>query len=245
MRHLVGLSLVALLAAAGAANAGLPCLGCQTDCRPIPCQDCPDCNSCPCDHRLPVTLFGPCHAQKFIEELGTGDCCERIKAVKKLGCRLHADFCSDPCVLTALLNALHCDPCYEVREAAAWSLVGQNARVEQAILSLYIQSKIDPHYLVRTKSAEALDILTLCHRPCYKGLYEQGDAIVKALKAAKYKPGQPGCQAILAGVCGGCGAPVAAPPMGEPVKPPMTPPKTEAEAGPQRLPPALGQPSLR
>jgi len=218
MQRLIGLSLLTLLALGGAARAGLPCLGCANPCRPIPCEDCPDCNVCPCDHRLHLTLFGG-HAEKYVEMLTSCDCCERIKAVEKLGCRLPADFCCEPCVLTALLNALHCDPCWEVRRAAAWALMRQNAKTEAAILSLYIQSKIDPHYLVRTRSAEALDILTLCRAKCYKALYEQGDAIIKELKAKKYKPGDPGCQALLAGVCGGCAAGMPPPAMVPPGAP--------------------------
>jgi hypothetical protein len=216
MRRFIGLSLLALLAAAGAARAGLlPCCG-GCPCKPIPCDDCPDCNPCPCEHRLHLTLHGSCHAEKFVEMLGSGDCCERIKAVEKLGCRLHADFCTEPFVLPALLNALHCDPCWEVRRGAAWALAGQNAQTEAVILSLYVQSKIDPHYLVRTRAAEALDILTVCRAKCYKGLYEQGDAMVKVLRANKYKPGTPGCQALLAGVCGAAPLPPVAVPPGPP-----------------------------
>src|SRR5437588_400219 len=84
--------------------------------------------------------------------------CERIKAVKKLGHRLHADFCCDPAVLETLIAALQCDKCWEVRRAAAWAIQSQNARTEEGVLALYIASKLDPHYLVRVAAAEALDI---------------------------------------------------------------------------------------
>jgi hypothetical protein len=210
MQRICLLSLSALLALAAPGWAGLPCLGCPgPNCLPIPCPTCPDC-SCPCDHRLHLTPFGSRHAQGFIEHLGCGDCCERIKAAQKLGSRLHADFCDDPAVLGALIAALHCDPCWEVRRAAAWSIAMQGARTHDGVLALYVQSKIDPHYLVRTRAAEALDILTVCRAECFTDVYTEGDSLVKALKAAKYAPG-PDCPALF----GGCAAPIpVAPPPG-------------------------------
>ncbi len=81
-------------------------LGCPGgDCKPVPCSTCPDC-SCPCERRLPLNLFGDCHVEALIEKLHTGDCCERIEAARKLGNRFHADFCSQPCVLSGSGAAL-------------------------------------------------------------------------------------------------------------------------------------------
>src|SRR5205823_14935245 len=111
-----------------------------------------DC-TCPCGKRLPLTLCGPEHAQKYIDSLSDcgSDCCVRIKAVKKLGSRLHADFCCNPAVLVALTDALLFDRCWEVRYAAAWALFKQDARTNDAVLALYVSSRIDPHYMVRTR----------------------------------------------------------------------------------------------
>jgi hypothetical protein len=142
------------------------------------------------------------HAHKLIDLLCHGDCCDRIKAADKLGCKLHADWCCDGEVLTALVGALACDPCWRVRRAAAWSLMLQTARTEQAVLALHLASKLDPHYLVRARAAEALDVLLLCRRECFKELLAQGDELVKQLRG-KYKPGSPECAAVLAQCCEG------------------------------------------
>src|SRR5439155_22352945 len=93
MRRIFTISALAVLALAGTSRAGGLCLGCKTHCTVPPC-DCPDC-SCPCDHRMNLAPLGG-KADKYIEELCSDCCCTRIKAVKKLGCRLHADFCCDP-----------------------------------------------------------------------------------------------------------------------------------------------------
>jgi hypothetical protein len=110
MPLLFTLSTLAVLALAAPGLAGGLCLHCQTHCTEPPC-DCPDCTSCPCDHRHCLTLFGEAHAFRYLEGLCAEDCCTRIKAVSKLGCRLHADFCTNPAVLDALVGALLCDPC--------------------------------------------------------------------------------------------------------------------------------------
>jgi hypothetical protein len=135
----------------------------------------------------------------LIEELHGDTCCDRISAARKLGHRLHADFCANPEVLSALINALQCDPCFEVREAAAWSIMKQNARTEQGVLALYISSKLDPHNLVRARAAEALDILLVGgKKACFKGVFESGDELIKSLKKSGYKPGTENCQIIFA-----------------------------------------------
>ncbi len=119
----------------------------------------------------------------------------RKKAADKLGCRLCADFCQNPGVLTALIAALHCDPCWEVRRAAATSIRSQNARTPQAILALYLASRLDPHYLVRERANESMDILLVLQRPCYKQLFKDADELVKQLRG-KYKPGSHDCQKL-------------------------------------------------
>lgn len=205
------LAILLLILSASARAGEKECLFCDHKCRPIPPAPCPDCHG-PCEHRLCLTPFKPCHAHQYIETLCSGDCCGRIKAAKKLGWRLHADVCADPAVLDALLGALLCDTCWEVRRAAATSLYLQDARFENALLALYISSKLDPHYMVRTKATEALDILTVCRKPCYKELFEFGDKLIKELRSKKYLPGSEHCKEILASVCATCGMTLASVP---------------------------------
>jgi hypothetical protein len=133
-----------------------------------------------------------------------GDCCDRIKAAEKLGNRFHADYCCNPDVLTALIGALQCDKCWEVRRAAAWSILLQDARTEEGVMALYISSKTDPHYLVRAKAAEALDILTVCRDACFADLYKRADDLIKQLKAKGYKPGSDNCRVIFGEACAAC-----------------------------------------
>jgi hypothetical protein len=201
MRRIICFALLSLLALTGSTRAGGLIFGCKPQCTPIPPPPCCDCGD-PCEHRLHLTPFGPEHAQKLICSLQSGTCCERIAAVRKLGNRMHADFCCDPCVLDALLRALLVDSCWEVRKAAAWSLFGQGARVEQALLALYISSKLDPHYVVRDRAAEALDLLTLCRKECYKPLYTSADRLIAELKKVGYKPGHDDCQILFNQACG-------------------------------------------
>jgi hypothetical protein len=210
MKRLFALSAVTLLGLATSGWAGGLCnLG--VHCTEPPEPDCPDC-SCPCGHRLSLCTKAKCaKSQKLIETLCSGECCcERIKAAKKLGCRLHADFCADPEVLTALAQALLGDPCWEVRREAAWSIAMQGARTEYGVLALYLAVKLDHHYLVRDRAAEALDILTLCRRDCYKELYKQADVLVSQIrKSGLYKPG---CTTInLQELCECCGIPTGGP----------------------------------
>jgi hypothetical protein len=133
----------------------------------------------------------------MIENTHAGTCCDRIHAVKRLGHRCIADFCNNPEVLSTLIDALQCDPCWEVRAAAARAMLWQNARTEQGVLALYIASRLDPHYLVRDKAAEALDIITLGRKDCFKGVFENGDRLIADLKKAGYKPGSENCSVIL------------------------------------------------
>jgi hypothetical protein len=135
-------------------------------------------------------------AHRLIDQLAHGACCARIKAAKKLGCRLHADFCCAPEVLAALARALQCDSCWEVRRAAAWSIAMQDARVPVGVLALYVASKLDPHYLVRDKATEALGILLLCRESCFKTLLANADELVKRLRG-KYRPGVSSCVLLI------------------------------------------------
>lgn len=189
MRRLVTLALLALPGLAVSARAG-ECLGCKTRCRDLPESECRE-RGCPCDKRLNMALFDK--ADKYIEVLEDCEaaCCARIKAARKLGNRLKADICADKGVLDALLNALFYDSCWRVRDAAAWSLFGQRAYQDDVILALYISARLDPHALVRARAAEALDLLTLCHRCCYKELYATADEIIKDMRKQKFVPGRP------------------------------------------------------
>ncbi|MBY0522837.1 MAG: HEAT repeat domain-containing protein [Gemmataceae bacterium] len=166
MKRLLWLS-AALLALFAAQDAGAA--GCCTDkchCTTPPPADCPDCSEA-CDKCRIGSPFGAEHARKLTDQLCDGNCCERVKAVKKLGCRLHADICKCPDVLHAIIHALQCDTCWEVRREAALALMHQNARVPQAVVALYIASKIDRHYMVRDGALMALDVLLVCRRDCY------------------------------------------------------------------------------
>jgi hypothetical protein len=199
MRRIVTCAVLAVLGLVSAGRGGEPCdgcKGCKDYCKPIPVLPCPDCCP-PCEHRLCLCVCGPGHAEKLIDGLCAECCCERIKAAKKLGCRLHADFCECPDVLTALVTALLTDPCWEVRRAAAWSLAGQGARTEEGLLALYISSKMDPHYMVRARATEALDILTLCRLACYKSLFRYADGLITGLRKAKFKPGADKCRIVF------------------------------------------------
>lgn len=121
-------------------------------------------------------------------------------AAEKLGCRWEADFCRTPEILTALIAALHCDACWEVRRAAATSIRQQNARTPLAILALYIASTLDPHYLVRERASESISILLVLQRPCYKQLFKDADKLIEKVRG-KYKPGSHDCQALYS-LCG-------------------------------------------
>ncbi|HEY7310784.1 MAG TPA: HEAT repeat domain-containing protein [Gemmataceae bacterium] len=198
---------IVLTLAIGCALASGAWAGDHDKCCGPPCGHCivppppfhPKC-TCPCDE-CRLRLCSAKEAPIWIEQLLTCSNFEgRKKAAAKLGCRWHADFCQTPEVLTALIAALHCDVCWEVRRAAATSLREQNARTPQAILSLYIASKLDPHYLVRERANESLDILLILQRPCYKQLLKDADELIKKLRG-KYKPGTHDCQTIYS-LCG-------------------------------------------
>jgi hypothetical protein len=191
MKRIVCLSAISLLGLASYASAwggGFACINGGIHCIQPPCPPCPDC-SCPCDRGLHVTLLGAEHAHKLIDKLNSVCCCDRIRAAENLGSRIHADFCCVPEVLSALTHALANDPCWEVRKAAAWSIARQKARTEEGVMALYLASKLDPHYLVRDAATDALSVLLVCRRECFKDLFARGDELVKVLRG-KYRPGQ-------------------------------------------------------
>lgn len=163
---------------------------CKPHCTVPPPPRQPNCASCPCDHRLSCTLYPPEHARELIASLASPDFCKRRAAVEQLGNRLHADACRDPAVAEALVRALHCDTCWEVRRAAAWALFHQGARGEEVVLALYLSSRLDPHYMVRIRAAEAMDLLTLGRRECYEELYKAADRLVGVLQEKGYQPGR-------------------------------------------------------
>ncbi|HVS36564.1 MAG TPA: HEAT repeat domain-containing protein [Gemmataceae bacterium] len=246
MRRIVPLTLLGLLALAASSRAGCPLPGCCPACKPIPCPECPDC-SCPCERRPNLLLFD--RSEELIAELQScggggggggggcgcgecGNCCDRIKAAEGLGNRFKADFCCNPNVLAALIGALQCDKCWEVRKAAAWSIMLQGARTEEAVLALYVSSKTDPHYMVRAEAAQALDILTVCRGACFKELYARADDLIKQLKAKGYKPGTDNCRVVFAEACASCGVLV-----GAGVEQPVPAPTAPAGPTAQPLPP--------
>jgi hypothetical protein len=126
-------------------------------------------------------------------------CCDRIKAVEKLG--LVGDYRCDPEVLAALVKALECDTCWEVRRAAAGAIRHQHARTRYGVLALYLASKFDPHYLVRERAAESLDILLVCRRECFKCMFDTVDRMAKDIKPY-YKPTAGQCVTLVEEGCG-------------------------------------------
>lgn len=160
---------------------------------------CPDCGDPCCHCRIPA-IFGQCHTQKLLDQICSGDCCGRIHAAKKLGCCLHADFCACPEVLSSLIHALQCDSCWKVRQKAAWGIAHQKARVKEGVVALYLASKLDPHYMVRDAAADALDVLLVCRRDCFKDLFTAADELAKVVKKA-YKPTSGSCVNLVAQVC--------------------------------------------
>jgi hypothetical protein len=211
MKGIFGLSAAAVLAVTASASAAGWCLNHGIHCIFPPPADCPDCSS-PCDRGHHHCSTWKCeHTRNLIEDLSSDCCCDRITAARKLGCRLHADFCCSPEVLDVLTHALLCDPCWEVRRAAAWSIAMQRARVEQGVLALYVSSKLDPHFLVRDKAADSLDVLLVCRKDCFKDFLASADALIKELKKNQFKPGTGNCEILFQLGCSACGLAVGTP----------------------------------
>jgi HEAT repeat protein len=236
MKCIYGLSMAALLGlAVSASGAGL-CLNCGIHCI-CPPAECPDCSEPCCGGHHHCSCWKAERTQKLIAELGSDCCCDRIKAARHLGYRFNADFCCNPEVLEALNRALLCDSCWEVRKAAAWSIALQGARTEAGVLALYLSSRLDPHYLVRDKAGESLEMLLLCRRPCYAELFRQADVLVAELRKARFKPGGDNCALIMNQSCVACGltlhGPAAPGTSAATVLPPQAPP---ASLPPGRMP---------
>lgn len=214
MKRLPLLAALVLLATTAMAQAdGLCLLAHGVHCVVPPPPDCVDC----CDeiggHHL-CSAGKSAHAQELVCQLHASCCCDRIKAAHKLGHRLHADPCCDSEIVDALIAALQCDTCWEVRKAAAWALAYQKVRTRMAILALYVASRADPHYLVRDAAADALQVLVLCRGQCYKALFTAADALVVSIKPY-YQPTKGNCVNIgtqCAALLGTIGGPVTAPP---------------------------------
>ena len=203
LRLSAGIVVVVLLAGATACWADEPRLCCRPHCTIPPPPRQPNCCADLCGRRLILCgLYSPDHAHSLVDALNSADFCTRRDAVEKLGCRLHADICKQPPVLDALLQALQCDKCWEVRRAAAWALFGQKARTEPVVLALYISSRLDPHYMVRIRAAEALDLLTLGRRECYAELYKAADQLLRVLRSKGYEPGRDCCLIRANVACG-------------------------------------------
>lgn len=170
---------------------------------PTPCDGC----GCPCaDGHHRCSPRKAARANALVAQLCAPGCCERIEAARKLAHRWNGDFCCDPEIEPALIRALLCDTCWEVRRAAGWSLAMQGDRNSTVIVALYVSSKMDPHYLVRDRAKEAIDILLICRRDCFKDLFGTfGDDLIKALKKAKFKPGSDNCMLAYDEGCAGCG----------------------------------------
>jgi HEAT repeats len=222
MTRILCISAVALVGLASSAPAGpFACLNHGVTCITPP-ADCPDCSG-PCERWRHCSCRKSEKAQKLIEQLSAECCCDRIRAASHLGHRLHADFCCDPEILPALIHALQCDPCWEVRKAAAWSIAYQGARTEEGVMALYLATLLDPHFLVRDAANDALGILIVCRRECFKDVFAAADDLAAKLKG-KYKPGAPDC-GILFDACQSFGHPV-----------PPAKPKVMPEALPAPLP---------
>ncbi len=209
MKHLLGMGAAALLALVAASHSWAA--GCCKDkchCITPPPADCPDCSD-PCCHKCRIGCpFGAEHTQKLKDQLCDGNCCERVKAVKKLGCCLHADICKCPDVVSAIVHALQCDTCWEVRREAALALMHQNARVPHAVVALYIASRIDRHYMVRDGALMALDVLLVCRRDCYKDIFLAADRLILRVRK-DYDPTNGKCVDLLLDFCAGAGTTVA------------------------------------
>jgi hypothetical protein len=147
-------------------------------------------------------------------------------------------------VLSALAHALACDTCWEVRKAAAWSIAYQGGRVDEGVLALYLASKLDPHYMVRDAANDALGVLLVCRRDCFKDLFARADDWAKNNRA-RYKPGGPDCGSALAEILGGVVV-VPAKPVPPPAK--TAAPKSSSVALPPPTEPGVlprGEPAVR
>lgn len=206
MKRIFLLAAVAWLGLAASAWGGwFECCNWGIHCM-CPVPYCPDC-SCPCERRQHLLIPGSdARAHELIEALACGKCCcDRIQAAEKLGHPHCVDFCCTPEIIPALVHALQCDTCWEVRYAAAWSLARQEARIPEAVLALYLASKLDHHYMVRARSIQALDVLLVCRRDCFKELFASADQLIPAIREF-YNPTKGKCIDVMSLFNQFCGA---------------------------------------
>jgi hypothetical protein len=198
MKRILWLSAAVLLGWATQSQAGV--LGghcCGDHCKPMPPPYIPDCGE-PCEHgHHKCSCKKAARAAQLLQDLCAEDCCTRIKAAKHLGCRLLVDYCCNPEILDGLVKALLSDCCWKVRRHAAWSIAMQCARTEYALVALYISSRRDAHYMVRSRAAEAIDLLIICRKDCYKKLFEATDALITQLEIEKVRPGRDKAELII------------------------------------------------
>jgi hypothetical protein len=203
MKRISALALTAMLLSAPATWGW--CIN-LTRVRPIPPEAC---GPCPegCRHGLNLALWPKAHVAQKIATLQTDpNFAHRVCAVEWLGCCLHADACRDCEVMDAIFAALQCDPAWEVRRAAAIAVRHQHLICPGALMALYIATKTDPHFTVRFKAAESLDILTVPYPPaCFRDMQKQGDLLVAELRKQGYRPGSDNCRVLLDGACTRCG----------------------------------------
>jgi HEAT repeat len=218
------LSAVTLLAVGQSARSiGFVCCNKGIHCICPPPECCPDCTPCEGHHfRYPGQAE---RAETYIKQLQCECCCDRIEAARKFWHRWNGDVCCDPAVEPALLHALLCDTCWEVRRAAASALLFQHDNQPQAVVALFVSNKLDHHYMVRTKSGEALDIVLLCRRACFKDLFgDMGKQLLAALAKAGFRPGTANCMFIMDQCTAACGIaqePAALPSQQLPVPEPL------------------------
>jgi hypothetical protein len=121
----------------------------------------------------------------------------------------------------------------------------QGDRNPPVVTALYVSSKMDHHYLVRDRSAQALDIVLVCRRACFKDLFGPvGDELLKALKKGGFLPGTENCIFVLEQCATQCGIAVepapaakATAPLPAEVLPATTPLPGEAAPAKPPLPP--------
>src|SRR6202011_2299212 len=106
----------------------------------------------------------PEKTQRLLEDLKSHDLCTRLEATRKLGCKLHADICKEPCVVDGLLQALFSDCVWEVRAAAAEGIWKQRVRTEVGILALYLSARLDGNAQVRWAAQESLRLMMIAYR---------------------------------------------------------------------------------
>jgi hypothetical protein len=121
---------------------------------------------------------------------------ERAVAAGRLGCCLYTNPDCHPEVVTALVTSLQCDGAYEVRVKAAWAIAFQKITNRCGWTSLYVSSQLDPHWLVRDTSANALKVIETQLEPeTIRAWKTRGDGLVRQFRG-NYKPGKPGCTLI-------------------------------------------------